>query len=355
VGAFGSSLDALLQESGRIGLSEPDYLAVIEQHGGNKAAAARSLGIPRTTLNDRLIQMERSGVGQVSFPDLPAGDVPIEEVIDQLSRRFERRHELALAKKWLPIKVMDDRPIGILWFGDPHLDDNGCNWPKLRQDVNLCRDTPGLYGANIGDATNNWSGRLARLYANQDTSKETARELVRWFMFGGGVNWLLWLMGNHDQWGDGVAILKEMGANTVWMEDWEAQFRLQFPNGKEGLIWAAHNFKGSSIWNAAHGNQRAAFMRARAHLYISGHLHEWSIDQRENPDRDHVYWLAKARGYKFHDDHARNNGFAEHQHGASIVTIFNPHAASEAGFLTCFADSESAADYLSWLRQKRGS
>ena len=333
------------------------YENVLAIHDGNKAEAARSLGVPRMTFTDRLEALRRiSPVPQetgFTLPDLPEGDVPIEDTIAQLERRFEKRNELVQAKRWLPVQIKDDKPIGILWFGDPHLDDNGCHWPKLRADVDLCKNTPGLYGANIGDSTNNWSGRLARLYAGQDTSKETARELVRWFMFGAGVEWLIWLMGNHDAWGDGIAVLEEMGAKAVWMEDWEAQFRLVFPNGREARVWAAHNFKGHSMWNNNHGNLRAAFMRAQAHLYISGHTHNWGVDHKENPDRQHVYWLANARGYKFNDSYANRGGFPEQQNGASVVSIFDPGASSGAGFVTCFADAETAADWLTWKRSKK--
>jgi len=56
---------------------------------------------------------------------------------------------------------------------------------------------PGIYGANIGDTTDNWpwTGRLARLWAESEVSDKTAKRMAEWFMFDAGVRWLLWLIG----------------------------------------------------------------------------------------------------------------------------------------------------------------
>ena len=40
--------------SGRAAYDSPGLRATVEQHGGNLSAAARALGIPRSTLRDRV-------------------------------------------------------------------------------------------------------------------------------------------------------------------------------------------------------------------------------------------------------------------------------------------------------------
>ena len=122
-----------------------------------------------------------------SAPDLPDDDVPIEDVIALQLRRFEKALEHQKAKRWRQFDVPINGPYALMFFGDPHVDDNGCHWPLLKKHCELARDTEGLYAINIGDTTNNWVGRLAKLWANQDTSSRTARKMAKWLLHDSGV------------------------------------------------------------------------------------------------------------------------------------------------------------------------
>lgn len=188
----------------------------------------------------------------IELPDFPIDDIPIEQVIDQMASRFEVRRASYDAHTWFPVGLRDNKPIGLLMVGDPHLDDNGANWPLLREHARICSETDGIYGVNIGDSTNCWGGRLIRKYADQDTSLKTARRLVEWFLLESGIRWLLWLYGNHEQMGDGSALLAQMAkrfkTTSMVMHDWEARFSLNFPNGTAIRIYAAHDLPGNSMW-----------------------------------------------------------------------------------------------------------
>jgi UDP-2,3-diacylglucosamine pyrophosphatase LpxH len=210
-----------------------------------------------------------------------------------------------------------------------------------------------MFGVNVGDTTNNWVGRLTRLFGDQDTSQNTARKLARWLLADSGVTWLAWIMGNHDAWNEGIEILKGMNGSQIPMEDWQARFSIVFPNGKVCKTWVAHNFAGNSIWNSLHGAQRAAHTKAEAHIYACGHLHNWAIHQEESASRDFTYWLLRAKGYKAFDDHAEHLGHFPQQEGEAITAVIDPHAKSEAGFVQCFADMELAADFLTFLRNRK--
>ncbi len=288
----------------------------------------------------------------IALPDFPDEDMPIEDVIGTMSRSFEKRQASFAAHTWFKVKVKEDKPIGILWFGDPHLDDNGCNWPALLKHTELCRTVDGVFGANIGDTTNNWAGRLVRLYANQDASVKTARRLAEWFMVKSGINWLIWLLGNHDAWGDGSEILARMGqqfgTQKVICHDWEARFRLAFPNGWEPKIYAAHNFPGNSQWNPLHGPMKEGQLGQEADLYVAGDKHNWAMFSFENPGRAILQNFIRVRGYKFLDDYARRLGKQEQQGGCAILTVFDPGDRS----ILAFHDVVKGADYLTTLRAR---
>lgn len=326
-------------------------LAAIETHG-SAAAAARALGIPRQTFNSRYM---RAKTEQPHSPllEMPSfvidgdEDEPIDQVIARQRKAFERKQQAAQERKWFPIKVKETKPYGIVWFGDPHLDNGGANWPLLERHVAVCRQ-PGIYAGNIGDTLDNWpwTGRLARLHAESEVSNKTAKRIAEWFMFDAGINWLMWLIGNHDEWNGGTEFYKRLGASYIPILDWRAQFKLVHNNGSETRIDAAHGRKGNSLYNPAHGTLRDAKFGEQADLFVTGHIHSFKLDHYEMPERGETTWLAQVRGYKFFDHHAVANGYAEYENGAAIMSIIDP----DTGKVQCFADVEEGAEYLSWKR-----
>lgn len=315
------------------------------------AKAAAALGMGTTTLRHFI---KRHGAGPKSIPmELPVfpdEGMEAEQILDHLEKKFSKAWDLHQAKHWFPIKVREKRPVAITWFGDPHLGSDGCNVALLRRDVKIVGQTEGMYGANLGDTTDNWGGRLTRLYAENDMSRPTERKLATWFL--DSVPWVLWLEGNHDHMdGAFTAHMRAINANHVPMIDWRARFRLVFPNGREVRIDAAHDHKGHSLWNELHGQDRASLIDEHADLFMAGHRHDWAIKQKELPT-GRVATLARARGYKFVDDFATKHGFHQKHNGASIVTVIDPEPRSACELVRAFADVEEGADYLAFKRRK---
>lgn len=326
---------------------------------GSQAKAAKALGIERSTLARQLRIADarlKDAPPEIELPDFPDEDVPIEDIIGHMAKRFKKRQASYDAHTWFPVNVRDNLPIGLLAVGDPHLDDNGANWPLIQEHARICAETDGMYAVNIGDSTNCWGGRLIRKYADQDTSLSTARRLVEWFMLDSGVRWLVWLYANHEHMGDGSAILGQMskryGTAKVVMHDWEARFVLRFPNGVDVRIFAAHDFPGNSMWNPLHGQVKAARFGSNIDVLIAGHKHNWAISQWELADQDVTPLMIRVRGYKYMDDYARRIGVIEQREGASVLLVVDPNAKTRGGRTLAFQDVEQGADYLTYLREK---
>jgi hypothetical protein len=337
-----------------------EALRAVQEHGG-VSPAARALGLNRSTFEGRVRTaktrfkdhpLSNDAQPDVELPTFPDDDIPVSDILDTMERRFEKRAEAQAARKWFTVKVKNDEPMGLCFVGDPHIDSNGCNIPLLRRDIELMTQ-PGMFCVNLGDTTDgDWPGRLMRLHAQSDQSITTARRLADWFLNDTGLRWLAILIGNHDAWGEGAEILRRMNAQKIPMMDWQAHWKIKFSNDRECKIIAAHDFRGHSMWNSLHSNQKAATTTTDAHIYASGHKHNWALHQEENAHREFVYWLLRARGYKYIDSYADNLGYASQQHGATICAVINPKAESEARFVTCFADLAEAAEYLEWKRAR---
>ena len=329
-----------------------ETLALYAQHDCNAAASARAIGIGETTFKARLQKARLWQEKDVSFPrfvEEGEDEEPIDQILSRLSTGFDRKHRNASAKRWFEVKVKETKPYAVMMFGDPHLGDDGCNMPLLQTHLDIAKK-PGVYGLNIGDTTNNWVGRLMRLYAEQETSAKTEKRLAEWFMFDSGVKWLCWVLGNHDDWNGGADFQKRLGGRHVPVIDWRAQFRVTHPQGTEARIDASHGRKGSSIWNNLHATLRAAKLGEQADLYATGHTHNFGLEDLEIAERGVSTWLVQLRGYKWHDHYALTGNWAEHQRGASVMAIIDPREDARRR-VTCIEDVEFGYDILEWMRR----
>lgn len=327
-----------------------ETLAALQKHG-SQSAAADALGLKRTTFQSRLLiaQADINLTPTVEFPAFVDGDEdePIEDIHNRLRKGFERKEKAAQARHWFPIKVKEAKPYGVLWFGDPHLTSG--NFPLLERHLAVARQD-GVYGANIGDTTDNWAwtGRLAKVWSETDTSSKTEKRLAEWFMFEAGVSWLVWLLGNHDAWNGNADFYKRLGVSHVPVIDWRAQFKLSHANGSETKIDAAHGRKGTSIYNPTHGMVRDAKFGGDCDLFVTGHTHNFGIFEIDLPEKSRASWLIQVAGYKIHDDYAWTNGFSPATKGASALVIVDPQSGKVSH---CFSDVEEGGEYLKWLRR----
>ena len=186
----------------------PEKRAGIEaalRNSRTRAEAAQKAGISIPSLGhacDTYGIAAHTLLGKGEVPEVkrpqPAG-LTIRELVEDRKRRFSRLDQHMADRKLIPVRIKGDLPIGILHFGDPHVDDDGCDLALLEQHARLVRSTPGLYGTTVGDTTNNWVGRLAKLYASQSTTQAEGWMLAEWFV-NEVRDWLYMVGGNHDLW-----------------------------------------------------------------------------------------------------------------------------------------------------------
>lgn len=283
---------------------------------------------------------------------MPDVDEPIAALISRRVDRYKKQTARAKAERWLPLHVPENQPFGVLIIGDPHLDDNGCNWPTLLRDVAIAGQ-PGVYGVCVGDKRNNWVGRLVREYMDQETTASDGRRLAAWFLRDAGINWAFSVLGNHDLWNEGEAIASLIADRDLYIASWAARVELR-AGAHKWRVHCAHDFPGSSIYNLTHGPARAAmFSGAAAEVYVCGHRHVPALQTFPIDETGRFVHAIRARGYKRHDSYARQQGYSEGDGGESIFLLFNPGARGPAGRIQPFTDPELGADVLKALR-KRG-
>ena len=59
---------------------------------------------------------------------------------------------------------------------------------------------------------------------------------------------------------------------------------------------------------------------------------------------------AALEGFKDHGEYEVVKGFGAQKLGHTITAIFDPSADTETGFLSCFAEPQEAAEFLTYKR-----
>jgi len=338
-------------------LTKEDILKTIEvyESAGSKRQAAKLLGIDRHTLRRRLEAAEDIGISVgLSFPELPSDTMSEEDLLEKRKKQFLLKKEAEESRKLIPIKVTIDGPIGILFFGDPHLDDDGTDIISLEKHANLVRNNEALYGACPGDFNNNWVGRLARLWDQQSINAKESLMLTHWIT-SLVKNWMFIISGNHDCWlGQHDPIRWIAAQSGIIREDYGVRISLNFPNEKQIRINARHDFNGQSQWNPAHAIMKAAQMGFKDHILVGAHRHISGYGKVLCPSSGIISHCCQVSSYKIYDNFKKERNFPDHHISPCALFIINPYAKEECSLIHQFDDPELGVDFLKFLRKRKG-
>lgn len=335
-------------------------LKVFQEMKGNQVATARRLKMSRHALQNRLQMAEDRGLSllparnphdEVEIPEAPDASEPIEDLVARKKSQYQR---LQTADEWhrlVPVRIKDNGPVVIAAVGDPHLDDDLCDIGAVERDMTVIGRTPGMYALHVGDLTNNWVGRLGRLYAHQTTKASDAIRLVEW-MFKLAAP-LAVVGGNHDLWNEGMNWLNFLvkQAGTKISEDHGVRLNLIFPGDKALRIHTRHDFPGHSQFNPLHGLRKEHLFGYRDHVNIAGHRHTDSAAVVPSPD-GYCQWMLRVSGYKAHDDYAKSLNLIPMKMAPTCGLLIDPNARHAAELVKPFWDLEEAADYLTFKRRR---
>ena len=358
-----------------------DEVIRLVQQGVTHREIARRLGIAPSTVHRRLVRakkLQEVKSGPIELPEFERWDTladsprptvqqddgiegllfdmgeeePVEKLIQRQTDNYFRQKRRAEQGRITPIRVRDGLPIGICHLGDPHLDDDGCNFPELLRTLETIAKTEGMHASCLGDLANNWVGRLQALYAHQQATQHDAVRLIRWFVK--AVPYVYLVLGNHDHWNQSAHLIRAMlsGVKIPSVVDHQANIEIDFGPGTDPIrLVARHSFRGMSQWNRAHGPMKALKMNPWAQIAIMGHIHIHALHHETSTD-GRVTNAIVVRGYKEIDHYADQLGLAPDPYGHSATTILDPKAPPTERVQVVW-DVEEAADRLAWARQRR--
>lgn len=332
--------------------------AALHEKGYNIKQAAEVMGMSRSTLSDYLKKHPRTlGVkpffpsDTLDIPEAPNPHEPLDELVARRKLAFARGQASDDFHRLVPIQVLTPGPIAICAVGDPHVDDDGCDLGAIERDMTIIGGTEGMYALHVGDITNNWVGRLGRLYAHQTTKASDGIRLAEW-MFSLAPP-LAVVGGNHDLWNEGMSWLnfcvKQAGVKQV--REHGVRLELRFPKGQSVRVHTRHDFPGHSQFNSLHGLRKEHLFGLRDHVNIAGHKHVDAYSVVPSPD-GYMQHMLRVSGYKGHDDYAKSLNLLPMKMSPTCALIIDPSSANPAELIKPFWDMAEASDYLTFKRRR---
>ena len=278
---------------------------------------------------------------------IPTPNRPIEDIIrDQAERFKEKQARWRVKHEGIEVRLADTGPFGIVFVGDPHADDDGCDLEKLSADLEIIKHTPHVHAINMGDLCNSWVRALGHLYAHQHTTDDEATELMRWLC--GYVDWMLIILGNHDKWGPLAAEICKQSGNLYASHG--AMLKV-ICGDTSVIIDARHTHRGNSMYNPSHGQLKQNYRGSQADIIIGAHTHVSAYTMVRNGVSGKLGHAIRVGAYKRCDEYADAGGFSEDYISPSVMAVVDPER-DDVGRIHIFHDLDQGAVFLEALRTR---
>lgn len=257
-----------------------------------------------------------------------------EALVDRLSlwtaaeARFERERAAALAASVHRQRIrFDEGPICMVYIGDLHLGASGVDYPLLRAHADIIRNTPGMYLNCMGDMVDNFIMQwCTKIRMGTETTIPQEWELAR--------QWLEWVApklitavsGNHDDWTVALAgidyfrdVVAAARPDALYARD-DLRFTLDV-GGAEWPTAHRHKWRGTSIYNATHGHERAQKWDQDFRVAVGAHTHTGAFYRTFNAGGVEGYAI-QVNTYKTLDQYTRQEGFARSTLNKPVAVIY---------------------------------
>lgn len=218
----------------------------------------------------------------------------------------------------------DAGPVAIFFVGDQHIGNPGTDIARMFYEQEDMLATPGGYVILTGDLVDNYIvGKLQMENAKDELSVQKQWALAKEYvsLFGDrliGVN-----SGNHDQWStklSGIDYAQQITPDNVLYDADEIRATVSVGENEVGL-WVRHKWRGSSIYNITHAQERAArFDSSKPDVFVGAHIHQGAVAREFILDGKRKLAMMSS-SYKVYDGYQRQEGFASNDASTAVALV----------------------------------
>jgi transposase-like protein len=323
---------------------------------GSVSAAARALGVPRGTMQNRLRKAEAEGLTMAPRAEPnPSRWRPGAEIVQARKAEYERLRTAGDGRTIRTIHMADDKPYAVFFLGDPHLDNPGTDLALWERWINPLNYRRHIHGFGLGDWLDNWLRVLGHLYSTAETTAPEGWILLEHYLDQIGEHLIASVAGNHDDWSGHSDVLGMlMAKHDVVHRSKSLRVALVGPNGRRITIGSRHRWTGNSMWNEVHAIKKAARLGQRDNILVGGDKHISGDGREKDPDTGRITHCFQVSAFKLIDDYADDKGFLDRHVSPAIAAVIDPSRPdADPELVKHFYEPEAAVDYLSHLRRRK--
>lgn len=314
----------------------------------------------QTLKNRRLSKLAEKKINQISEDNKVVKDkVEFEDIkvrskdniaeFIKIMKLAKKAHEKIDTKQIeTTVRIDDDKPVAIALTSDWHVGCMGTNYERLEEDLELIRDTSGMYVVGLGDYKDNYirNSPPGGQY-QQIIQPGTQDQVVVFYMSIVADKLIALIRGCHDHWdarhGDRdfiSALCSEFDCVNLWHG---GALRIKLGN-QEYLFRLRHKYKYQSSLNLENAMRRLVEQQGPCDVAFEAHLHNPYLMYRTIGEREVI--LGRTGSYKQWDDYGQQIGGFKGIHGVPIVILW-----PDQHKLLAFHDLEMGARVLTDIRE----
>lgn len=278
------------------------------------------IGVTRTILDNATITVTP-----------PPDDEDMESYFEALEKVSDSKSAISRTQESTVFTPSDNLPVAIAFTSDWHVGAGGVDYARLRADLDVIRETEGLYAVHLGDLIENTKPQgksgpalFGALFPNPD---DQIQYLVSRMRMASG-KWVAVCQGNHDafdgRWAGidrlpalasdlGCAYFTERGGTVVINH-----------HGHRYVVVVKHQWRGNSGINKSNSHRRLweewPWEWQSADVVVLGHTHEPLCETVQRRGEPVAY--IRCGTYKVKDDYGERLGYRS-GYGVPVV-IFWP-------------------------------
>lgn len=226
----------------------------------------------------------------------------------------------------MTIDIPDNKPVGICFWGDWHIGAHGCDYEQFDRDLDLIRDTDGLYFIGMGDYKDNQNALVHASGVNEQTATQGMQDmLVKMFMEQVGHKALALVRGCHDDWDhrnankDFISTLcaKDVADCVNLWHGGGITVKLQEQTYK---IRARHKYKNESGLNTTNSQRNMLNDFGPCDVICIAHKHFPDMQMLSRMKQKVVYFRSGT--YKVYDEYGQKLAGYTGEHGVPMVVLY---------------------------------
>ncbi len=221
------------------------------------------------------------------------------------------------------IKIDDDKPVGIAFWGDWHLGALGLDYEQFDADKAIIEDVDGLYYGGAGDYKDNYHAIKFGSTSDQ-VAPPGMQDLLVKQVIDDTAHKCLWLTrGCHDDFDHQIAdrdFVSELCGVADAANLWHGGIVTLHVGGQEYRIMARHKYKNESGLNTTNVQRNMMNDFGPCDVFAVAHKHFADLQYTKRMGQDVIY--LRSGSYKRYDEWGQKLAGYEGEHAVPVVIFF---------------------------------